>query len=581
MAITPLITNSAQLTVLTESIIQLLTKLPLSLQIPATIKVLENSTLLKILSGSVDKASTTQNNILQDGSKPTVTKPILVQLPQLNIPTLRNLNTEIPIVVTILQKSPLLKLQLSILDLVSKTQTQLKQASEKPLPQRNPQKPAISRHPQTQPQPQQPKTILLAELSISPKFKAQLKLLVTQEIPTKQLQQLINLSKAVSNTADTKKLHTPQIINSSINLNPVIKTAAKNTLNPTQVRSATALIWPQHASLEKISQSIIISKLLQLNQQLPTNIKVPFVKVFQGWIKQLSKTITEDKFLQQYINEVKPNPKKQLSSTIKQQAPLWEASVRKQLTQKSTLQNRSQSNAVSNINIKAQLFKIIQSLPVILARISPTSTANIGTPETEVWQMIFKTRELIQQQLQTAIPTTGNLNQPELAINFLEQNLRLLILWLKNVEQQQFEQHRQNNSQQNQQQSQQPSNNPNNNFRFELPMPASTNAEMVQVEIERHKKNKSKQKDKWKWNLKIQFNFGENKKLLTKTHVNNEEVLIQFHGSHHYTNLITSSSMAKLAQSLEDKTGLSCNVEFTLATIHKAPNSNQSLNLKA
>jgi hypothetical protein len=559
MAINPLITNSTQLSAIAENITRLLARLPQSIEIPATLKVSESSTLLKINANTLETSSAKQNNGPQTATNQITAKPILVQLPQINLPTLRNLNTELPIIVTILQKKPLLKLQLSLLkttaDLPSQRQIlaspeSINQGATKPL----------------------------AELTVSANFKAQLKLLVTQDIPLKQLQQIIKLSKAVSSNTTTKSIQSAVKPATASPVLPANMIASSVNIKPSQPTTTSALIWPQHAALEKLSQTLIVSKLLQLNQQLPTNIKDPFVKVFQGWIRQLARSSSNDKFLEQYIKNPNQTANKQLSALMKQQAPNWEASIRKQLTQKNSNNNLLQSSAISKNNIKAQLLKIIQSLPVILARLDPISAAKIGIPETEIWQMVFKIRQLINQQLQTVIPSSGNLNQPELAMNFLEQNLRLLILWLKNVEQQQSEQHsRQTPTQQNPQSTSTPA----NHLRFELPMPSSNQSQMIEVEIEQHKKNKSKQKNIWKWKLKIQFNFGAEKRLITKTQVNSKQALIQFEGDPHYEDLITTVSMSKLASSLEQKTGLSCKVEFDVLDSQKNKKPPQFFNLKA
>ncbi len=564
MAINPLLTTATQPAQITESVTALLRQLSGSVQLSASLKLSSGSSLLSILQPSLNTPQT--NNTLSNPSslQANLVKPILVQLPKIDILQLRNANIDLPVVLTILDKSPKLRLQIALLKQLSSTEKSALTHNKLSTTEGNFSK-SLARS-----------VTPIIEIIINPNNQAKIKSLLTGQLSQQQLNFLNSIAKQSNETKSSATIeHNAKQITSSL----TSATAEINVLKSTSANIATGTIiskvfWPQHAALEKLSQTLLISKLVQLNQQIPTKITDPLIKVFQTWVRQLLSSVSEQKTFNQFISAAKSSNDQWLRSSLKQQAPLWEATL------KNELRNSSEQSPLIANNTKAQLFKIIQSLPVILSRLNPAIAAKFISSETEIWQLVFKIKQLINQQSLTAIPTTNTLNQPELIINFLEQNLRLLVLWLRNIEQQQSEQHaRQSSSNQQQQGSQ--SSQQSNNFRFELPLPTSAGSDTVKVEIEQQAKKKSSSKNKWKWKLKLHFEFSDDKKIITNTRINEKEISIQFNGTEHYDKLITVDSMTQLSGSLEEKTGLSCSIMFQRLENFNPPDSLHSFNAKA
>ncbi len=529
MPINPLTVSPTAPLTTTEALSTLLRQLPLATSLQGKIEQAANSSFLTIL--NKNEASLSESQLKSQ------VKPIILPLPGVKFAPTDSAKTSTPVKITLLEKAPLLKLQLEFIKRI--------QTTGQP-------KPGLAQSASVGNQATSALSLAnnsIFEITINQQLNLSLKTL-SQSEALKNLSSIINAQKN-SNTKNSLSTGNTKLENITPQISPSIK-HVQNTLINKPGNTVSTIVWPQHAALEKLSQTLLVSKLVQLNNQLSSSISDPYVKVLDKWIKQLISNTHSKPPLTIDNQTINREQGIILKNALKENGALWESFLKKEVSQKLSPTANNKTGNISPLNVKAQLLRIIQSLPILLSRLNPDVASQFITKDTEVWQMIFKIKQMINLQSQTSIPASSVQQQPELVINWLEQNLRLITVWLRNIEQQQTESHQQQNQQQNQP----------TQLRFEIPLPGQHHQQMVQIEIEQQNKTRRINKKHWKWQLKMSFDFGKDKKLSTRTQLNHKEILVTFEGGEYFENKITTNSMRQLASNLNQQTDLEASVKF-------------------
>ncbi len=322
--------------------------------------------------------------------------------------------------------------------------------------------------------------------------------------------------------------------------------------------------WPQHSLIENASLSSIVKALSQLSRQISLEKLPAEFQVIQRWIQRLVSSIknTANETVSLPLREhLKAN---QIQQILSNSGSRFEASLRENV--RAVANNNTTVSRDLDNDIKSQIIKILQAIPVVLQRYATTLSPQQNITETEIWQVIFKVQKILdtaQTHLTRQLTPT---EQPQIWTNWIEQTFKLLTVWLKNVETRQSDQM---NPQMHQQTA----------LRFDMPIPLQQGVQWINVEMEQFKKNSKKSK-KWLWQLTLNFNFGEGKYLGATTKINAKLLTVEFEGSIYFQSKMHHANLRHLEAKLNEKTHLETTVTFKLNETGKPLDSSDGIHLE-
>ncbi len=395
-------------------------------------------------------------------------------------------------------------------------------------------------------------TLLLSLMRLS-NSSFQLRQLTPEQKASPVIRHLIETNPHLSTTENIKNL-----IENMARLSPITTHAS------TFPQALIERLWPQHARLGSMPLGKIVAALAQLSTQLPLQ-KLPVeFGVIRHWLNNLLKDINS-RSLQSSTNGRPPLTadlvEVEIRNSIAQSGTRFE-NILRQITLKESARHPLQQQL--DADIKAQIIKILQAIPVLIDKYSNQQQLQPQLTDNELWQVMFKVQKLLETM--HALPPHPIAEPAQPWTNWVEQTFKLLTLWLKAIE---FHQFQQMNPQSHQQAL----------LRFDIPVPLQQGKQWVNINLQQNNKQTRTSK-KWLWQLTLKFNFGEDKYLKATTRVSKKKLNIIFEGSDYFAAKMNTGKMQILESDLAEKTQLKTLVQFQLNETGKPLNCADGIHIK-
>ncbi len=310
----------------------------------------------------------------------------------------------------------------------------------------------------------------------------------------------------------------------------------------------------QYQTTSTISNTSILKGLTILAEQLTpltNNHELQFIH------KMVNKLINQNKPMH-FDKTNKPaeidSTSKTVKSQIQNQGLLWEnklSVLSEHLLTKSSTLSSTVVRQILDKDPKGQLLKIIQAIPFLIERQLPDVYKTNPLTEVEIAQVIFKIQQLLASANKLKKSSQSQKNSPDSLINWLAQTVKLTTQWISQIEHSQQELS-------NQQSNQQPI-----SLHLQLPVSEKSPIKSLTLDIKEEENSKSDKSKPWKWSIKLNFDFGENRLLTASTKIGKDKLLVQFSGDKYFETKMHQYNLQKLAEKLDEKTGLESTIEFT------------------